>query len=346
MNQADEGRSYSPVNPLHDHTVQMIIKEVTDGDYEEHECTPGVDCKFGFSELACFAPVGTDFLLSVVPEHSGVDAHHHFAYKPNFSREPGSGPYTINVIGQGVALTELNILAISELLEPFASDGSFSTIKEINYLWANSYWSNAAWAFEESDSNDLARQFLQDLGKYGIRVNLMHAISREVRPEAEFPRTNVTVIGDAFKLTNTSDQDPNIKWFVVGSGKYKASIWSDILEWGFDLQPCSTGPDDPRDGYPYCGPNSLYEWEEMGFNGLDGRERSELFKYSAEQLASDSESSSHDTAEEASSHDTADEASPHDTADEASSHDTADEASSHDNSRKGKGKDSSRKFLR
>jgi len=312
MNEAEGGRSYSPVNPLHDHTVQMIIKEVTDGDYEEHECTPGVDCKFGMSELACFAPVGTEFLLSAVPEHGGIEGHHKFAYKPNFSREPGSGPYTINVIGQGVALTELNILAISELLEPLASDGSFSTIKEINYLWANSYWSNAAWAFEESDSNDLARQFFQDLGQYGIRVNLMHAISREVRPEAEFPRTNVTVIGDAFKLTNTTDQDPNIKWFVVGSGTYKAAIWPDILEWGFDLQLCTSGPDDTwtSKGYPYCGPNALYEWEEKGFHGLDGRARSELFKYSAEQLehekSGSESSSSHDTADETtSSHDTA-----------------------------------------
>jgi len=94
--------------------------------------------------FAYFAPVGTDFLLSAVSEHGGLDAHHHFVYKPNFSRDPGSGPYTINIIGQGVAITELNILSTSELLEPFASDGSFSTITEINYLWANSYWSNAA----------------------------------------------------------------------------------------------------------------------------------------------------------------------------------------------------------
>merc|ERR1712238_213168 len=62
-----------------------------------------------------------------------------------------------------------------------------------------------------------------------------------------------------------------------------------------------TGPDDTYfKEYPYCGPNALYEWEEKGFNGLDGRERSELFKYSAEQLENEKSgsesSSSHDTA--------------------------------------------------
>jgi len=284
MNGATGARSYSPVNPLNDHTAQFIIKEVT-SDSEENECTPGENCKFGFSELACFAPVGTPFLLSASPDQAGMDDSSHYVYEPNFSREPGSGPYTINLIGQGVAITELNILGISELLEPFASDGSFSTIKEINYLWANSYWSNAEWVFEESDSNDLARKFFQDMAMYGIRFNLMHAISREERPEAEWPRTNVTVIGDAFKLTNTTEQDPNIKWFVVGSGNYKKSMYPQIVEWGFDMQPCSATS---TKGYPYCGTNSLYEWSDRGYEGLEDRERSELFKYSAGDLATPS----------------------------------------------------------
>jgi len=313
-------RSYSPVNPLNEHTAQFIIKEVT-SDSDENDCTPGKDCMFGFSELACFAPVGTDFLLSAAPDQGGTETAK-FVYVPNFSREPDNGPYTINVIGQGVAITELNLLGMSELLEPFSSDGSFSTIKEVNYLWANSYWSNAEWVFDESESTDLSRKFFQDMAKYGIRFNLMHAISREVRPEAEFPRTNVTVIGDAFQLTNTTEQDPNIKWFVVGSGSYKNAIYPQIVEWGFNLNPC---PGKEKKGYPYCGPNSLYEYGEHGYDGLDDRERSDLFKYFADQS---SESSSHDNSE-SSSHDTA-EMSSHDTA-EASSHDTA-ETSSHDNS--------------
>ena len=284
MNDATTARSYSPVNPLNEHKAQFIIKEEK-SDSEENNCTPEENCKFGFSELACFAPVGTDFLLSVVPDHGGTDTTH-YVYEPNFSREPGAGPYTVNIIGQGVAITELNVLGISELLEPFASDGSYSTIKVVNYLWANSYWSNAEWVFEKSESNDLARKLFQDMAQYGIRFNLMHAISREERPEAEFPRTNVTVIGDAFQLTNTTDQDPNIKWFVVGSGNYKKAIYPQIVEWGFDMQPCSEKA--ASKGYPYCGPNSLYEWAEMGYNGLEDRERSEIFKYSAGDLTTPS----------------------------------------------------------
>jgi len=82
---------------------------------------------------------------------------------------PGSGPYTINVIGQGVALTELNIVGMSELLEPFAADGSFSTVKEYNYLWTNSYWAGSEWVWNKLDVTDLARQFKLEMGKYGIR---------------------------------------------------------------------------------------------------------------------------------------------------------------------------------
>jgi len=109
----------------------------------------------------------------------------------------------------------------------------------------------------------------------------MHSISREERPEAEFPRTNVEVIGEAFDLVNTTDQDPNIKWFVVGSSGYKRSLYPQILEWGFDLVPCSEAA--KSKGYPYCGPNSLYEWAPPGAEGLKDRERSDLFQYYASQ---------------------------------------------------------------
>merc|ERR1711897_120548 len=103
-------------------------------------------------------------------------------------------------------------------VEPFSSDGSFSTIKEVNYLWANSYWASSKWMLDKTNSTDLSRVMTRKMAKYGIRFNLMHSISREERPEAEWPRADVKVIGEAFKLTNTTNQDPNIKWFVVGSG--------------------------------------------------------------------------------------------------------------------------------
>mmetsp|Transcript_29606 Transcript_29606/g.33200 ORF Transcript_29606/g.33200 Transcript_29606/m.33200 type:complete len:206 (-) Transcript_29606:169-786(-) len=194
--------------------------------------------------------------------------------------------------------------------------------------------SSAEWVFEESDSNDLARKFFQDMAMYGIRFNLMHAISREERPEAEWPRTNVTVIGDAFKLTNTTEQDPNIKWFVVGSGNYKKSMYPQIVEWGFDMQPCSATS---TKGYPYCGTNSLYEWSDRGYEGLEDRERSELFKYSAGDLATPSADAN--SADQIETDPDAGDSSVDQTGSEA---DNAEEASSHDKA----GYFIGRKFLR
>jgi len=276
MNHCDGARSYSHVNPLNENTVQFIIKQYR-GKPEEYSCTAGVDCKFGLSELACMMPVGSDILMSAVPDHSADPDSTHYAYKPNVNRSCGAGPYTINVIGQGVAITETHPLGMSNLLEPVMEDGCWSTVKEVNLLWANSYWSNAAWVFEDTNSTDLARSFIKDGLKYGIRFNLMHSISREERPEAQYPRTNLSILGQAFNLTNTTDQDPTVKWFVVGSGSYKRAMFPQIKEWGFDIRPCSESAE--KKGYPWCGPNALYEWEEPGLESLAGRPQSELFKY-------------------------------------------------------------------
>merc|ERR1712238_512254 len=151
--------------------------------------------------------------------------------KPNFSREPGSGPYTINFIGQGIAISEINIAIVSELLEPLMSDGLPSTIKEINFLWFNSYWSDTEMMSEKTNPPDLAIKMFGDLARYGVRLNVMHAISREERPEAEWPRVDTNVIGEAFQLTNTTDQDPNVKWMVVGTGYYKNSLRSKLFQY-------------------------------------------------------------------------------------------------------------------
>jgi len=273
MKKPYQPRAYSPVTPLDVPNVQLMIKK-TLSNYEgsENNCTPGVDCQHGMSALACEIPVGSDMLLSVVPDHPRYEGANQYAYIPNFSREPGSGPYTINLIGQGIAITELNILAISELLEPIMEDGSFSTIQTVNYLWANSYWSNAKWIWENPDAPDLARKLKLEMGKYGIRFNLMHAISREERPEAEFPRTNVEVIGEAFNLKK-GEQDPNIKWNVVGGSSFKKDMYANIASYGFDIYECPTS----FKGYPWCGPNALYG--QLPYDeDPDSRERSELFK--------------------------------------------------------------------
>jgi len=274
MNKPTGARSYSPVTPLSENTVQLTIKEVV-GDEVDYGCTADLDCLYGMSELVCMAPIGAYFLLSKRPDHMGYEGTHQ-AYVPNFSREPGSGPYTINVIGQGVALTELNLVALSEMLKPYSVDGSFSQIHTVNYLWANSYWESAEWMWADTNSSDLSREMIRLSGTYGIRFNLMHSISRQSRPEAEWPRTDVNVIGQAFKLTKTTDQDPNIKWFVVGSGNYKRSLYPQILEWGFDMYPCN--PSAVNKGYPYCGPNALYDQLAPGLDPNE-RERSDLFKY-------------------------------------------------------------------
>jgi len=276
MNRPDGARSYSPTNPLNEHNLQFILKKVT-SNTDENDCTRCKDCKYGLTELACEAPIGSYFLLSKetdIGEYAGPSSHE--AMYSTTNPAPGNGPYTINVIGQGVALTELNVVAISELLQPFASDGSFSTVKEYNYLWTNSYWASSEWIWNKLDVEDLARDMALTMGKYGIRFNLMHAISREERPEAEWPRINTQVIGDAFKLTNTTNQDPNIKWLVVGSSSFKKSIYPQILEWGFDMYVL---PDAGSKGYPYVGPNALHSNVPAGGNPNTDRPRSPLFEY-------------------------------------------------------------------
>ena len=98
----------------------MIKKDLGRHEGDDKDCIPGVDYQHGVSTLACEIPVGSDFLLSIVPEHPRYEGANQYAYVPNYERTPGAGPYTINIVGQGIALTELNILAFSELLAPFA----------------------------------------------------------------------------------------------------------------------------------------------------------------------------------------------------------------------------------
>mmetsp|Transcript_27506 Transcript_27506/g.31528 ORF Transcript_27506/g.31528 Transcript_27506/m.31528 type:complete len:673 (-) Transcript_27506:168-2186(-) len=280
MHNCEGARSYSPVNPLNEHAVQFIIKLADSGDGSNYDCTPNVDCQFGFSEYVAYLKVGDYLLMSKEPDQAGTPDSTHYVYTPNYDyTTPGAGPYTINIIGQGVALTELNINAFSQLLNPQFPNGEHSNIKEINYLWANSYWNSSSWMFDKmgADMTDVSRTFIQDGLKHGIRFNLMHSISREQVPQAEWPRTNPEVIGEAFNLVNTTDQDPNIKWFVVGSSGYKKSLYPQVVSWGFDMQPCS--PSAAKKGYPYCGPNSLYEWEAPGAEGLTNRPRSMMYEY-------------------------------------------------------------------
>merc|ERR1712238_622741 len=86
------------------------------------------------------------------------------------------------------------------------------------------------------------------------------------------PRTNVEVIGEAFNLKN-GEQDPNIKWNVVGGSSFKKDMYANIASYGFDIYECPTS----FKGYPWCGPNALYG--QLPYDeDPDSRERSELFK--------------------------------------------------------------------
>jgi len=290
MNNCGKARSYSPVTPLNENTVQLQIKEARSNE-QKNNCKHGETCKFGMSELVCHAPVGTEFLLAAVTDHGGSQATTHLVSKPNFSMRPGQGPYTINFIGQGVALTEINIAVLSMLGTRTADDGtSPSPIKKINYLWANRKWSNSAWILGEQapaksefaegsrrrrKTTDLSREMVRQAMSWGDRFNLMHSISGETVPEAAWGRINSEVIGQAFGLTKGS-QDPNIKWFVVGTGGFKKAMYPLIKEWGFELAPCNAKAESK--GYPVCGPNALYEQEPPGALGLERRPRSYLFQ--------------------------------------------------------------------
>ena len=73
MYKCDGARSYSPVNPANVHNAQFIIKVATSGDGSCCECTPNVDCQFGFSEFIQYQKVGDSILMSAVPDHAGTE---------------------------------------------------------------------------------------------------------------------------------------------------------------------------------------------------------------------------------------------------------------------------------
>merc|ERR1711983_540422 len=129
MYRPTNARSYSPVNPFNANNLQFIIRRERSNE-EENNCEAGVNCLFGMSELVCEAPIGSYFLLSnILDIGESAVASSHAAMYSTIDPTPGAGPYTINFIGQGIAPTELNVVSMSDLLQTFASDGSFSTIK-------------------------------------------------------------------------------------------------------------------------------------------------------------------------------------------------------------------------
>jgi len=273
-------RAYSPVGPMQNNTVELMVK-VTTSKYEfdkdgnpRTDCVAGESCQLGMSRLLYELPLGEDVLFTERPEQSlyvGDDCKvGYFANNINVKRGPLDGPYTINFIGQGIAPTEINVVALSELKSP--------QTKKVTILLADSYWSNVEWGWTKTPSNDLVRELFQQQGKYGAKLEFKYAISREDRPESTLGQGRIDIdrIKKAFNVTEkpTGTQDPNVKWLVVGNSGFKTTIYPMLLELGYDLR---LAPDDEY-GIYYDGPNSLYT-KLLEDDDPYLRDKSPLYKY-------------------------------------------------------------------
>mmetsp|Transcript_11514 Transcript_11514/g.13118 ORF Transcript_11514/g.13118 Transcript_11514/m.13118 type:complete len:445 (+) Transcript_11514:214-1548(+) len=253
-------RAYSPVGPMQNNSVELMIKSTT-SKYEydtdgnpRTDCVAGISCQIGMSRLLYELPLGEDVLFTERPEHTlkvGEDYQvGYYANNMNVERGPEDGPYTINLIGQGIAPTEINVVALSELKSP--------QTEKVTILLANSYWSNVEWGWTKTSSNDLVRELFQQQGKYGARLELKYAISREDRPESTLAqeRIDIDTIQQAFNVTKKpyGTQDPNVKWLIVGDTRWKQKYYPMLVELGYELYPA---PDDQY-GIYYDGQNSLY----------------------------------------------------------------------------------------
>jgi len=252
-------RAYSPVGPMQNNTVELIIKSDTNKyDYEKNStipkngCVKDVNCQLGMSRLLSELPIGAHVLFTERPEMDFLAAYDvgYYANNINVKRGPDDGPYTINFIGMGIAPTEINIVALSELKSP--------RTKKVNILLGYSYWSNVDWAWTKTPSNDLYRELFQQQGKYGARLEINYAITREDRPESTLAqeRIDIDTIQQAFNVTKKpyGTQDPNVKWLIVGDTRWKQKYYPMLVELGYELYPA---PDDQY-GIYYDGQNSLY----------------------------------------------------------------------------------------
>jgi len=196
-------------------------------------------------------------LFTERPEQSYLEAYKVGYYANNINVErmtPDSEDvepiYTINMIGMGIAPTEINIVALSELKSPLT--------KKVTILLANSYWSNVEWAWTKTPSNDMYRELFQQQGKYGARLAFEYAISREDRPESTLGqgRIEMDTIQQAFNVTKQprGTHDPHVKWLIVGNTDFKQKYYPMLLDLGYDLV---RAPDDQYSIY-YDGQNSLY----------------------------------------------------------------------------------------
>jgi len=266
-------RAYSPTTILKKNYAEFLIKverpteACSCGDKcPKYVCCDGV-CATGLTYMLLTADIGTTFLMTRRMEHAYWEDREVGYYAHYLNIDEDKGPYTINFIGGGIALTEINVVALSELLGPLFNSG---VVGDVNYLWSNRYYDNMAWVYELAPinkgypDNDLATTFSRMEGGYGSRVNVGLVFSREERFESPFPegRFTQTTIEEFFGVTKKEcgDQSENILWLVVGSSGFKKSTY-ELLDCsdgglGFNL---TVGLDDQY-GINKEGPNALYHY--------------------------------------------------------------------------------------
>merc|ERR1712161_180199 len=160
--------------------------------------------------------------------------------------------------------------------------------KKVNILLGYSYWSNVDWAWTKTPSNDLYRELFQQQGKYGARLEINYAITREDRPESTLAqeRIDIDTIQQAFNVTKKpyGTQDPNVKWLIVGNTAWKQKYYPMLIDLGFELVPA---PDDQY-GIYYDGQNSLYT-KTLQNDDPYLRDKSPLYQYYEELKLEESE---------------------------------------------------------
>ena len=216
----------------------------------------------GLTYMLLTSKIGTTFLMTNKPENGFWEDRQegYYAHNLNIVDDPKSekfeGPYILNFIGAGIAITEINVLILSELLQT-------GVIEKINFLWTNRFYNLASWVYDPSvPGGDLATTFSRQLGKYGSQVDLGLVFSREERIESPYPkgRFNQATIEDFFNVTKKEcgTQSKKIKWLVVGDSGFKKAIYPlldcDTGGLGFDL----VNQTDDKFGINKEGTNAFY----------------------------------------------------------------------------------------
>jgi len=214
------GRAYSPVLlPDVEGKFGVIIKAY--GPEDE---------VVGMSSLLKHVPIGTELLITNHVEHVFWKDRNRGYYCNERTIDPDSkGDYSVGLIAFGIGITEVAIVAASELLDP--------RVKRVSILWANKKWSDTAWVCsgtQGSQSDDMIHNLFADQARYGDRLKIMHILSQEERPEASFHgRISPDVLREAF-LADSVPQE-RLKCLAVGTTVMINSAYEMLADLGLDI---------------------------------------------------------------------------------------------------------------